>query len=145
MTGRSARMLGMLVVTATLTIAAPAADPVVPAVLDLDPAACTRDLDWAQVTDARLSADGDRWTVSATVRHADTGWEHYADAFAVVHPDTAEVIAVRVLYHPHVDEQPFTRSLTGVTIPEGVEEVLILARCNVHGFGGCGVRLPVPR
>ncbi|HBB56055.1 MAG TPA: hypothetical protein DCZ49_07705 [Hyphomonadaceae bacterium] len=27
------------------------------------------------------------YRISATIRHADTGWEHYADAFEVLGPD----------------------------------------------------------
>jgi hypothetical protein len=38
------------------------------------------------------------------------------------------------LLHPHVAEQPFTRSLSGVTIPEGLTEILIRPRCNVDGW-----------
>jgi hypothetical protein len=40
-----------------------------------------------------------------------------------------------VLYHPHEDEQPFTRSLAGVVIPAGVRQVKVRARDSVHGYG----------
>jgi hypothetical protein len=33
-----------------------------------------------------------------------------------------------------VDEQPFTRSLSGVSIPEGTTQVQIQARDNVGGW-----------
>jgi hypothetical protein len=70
-----------------------------------------------------------------TVQHADEGWSHYADRWEVVGPD-GQVLATRVLQHPHVDEQPFTRTLTAVAIPASVERVTIRARDSVHGFGG---------
>jgi len=54
-----------------------------------------------------------------TVRHADEGWKHYADRWDVLAPD-GTVLGTRVLLHPHVNEQPFTRSLSGVTIPDGI-------------------------
>ena len=41
---------------------------------------------------------------------------------------------MRVLHHPHETEQPFTRSLGGVVIPEIVSQVQIQARCNVDGW-----------
>ena len=41
----------------------------------------------------------------------------------------------RVLLHPHVDEQPFTRSLSGVAIPSDVEQVTVRAHDNVDGWG----------
>jgi hypothetical protein len=44
-----------------------------------------------------------------------------------------------------VDEQPFTRSLSGVTIPDGVDRVTVRARDSVHGHGGASVTVDVPR
>jgi hypothetical protein len=85
-----------------------------------------------------VAADRDAaglWTFSVTVRSADTGWEKYADAWEVTGPD-ATVLGTRELAHPHVDEQPFTRSLGGVSIPAGVGEVTVRARDSVAGFCG---------
>ena len=78
-----------------------------------------------------------------TVRHDDSGWDHYADKWDVVAPD-GTVLATRILYHPHVDEQPFTRSLGGVAVPAGTSAVTVQAHDSVHGYGGetFTVRLP---
>ena len=73
------------------------------------------------------------WTISVTISHPDTGWEHYADGWEVLSPE-GESLGLRVLVHPHVDEQPFTRSLGGVDIPEGIGTVFIRARCSVDGW-----------
>ena len=90
----------------------------------------------AHVIDARAIPEGDgRYRVEVTVRHDDTGWDHYVDRWEVLNA-TGEVLGTRVLHHPHVDEQPFTRSLSGVSIPAGTERVRIRARDSVHGFGG---------
>ncbi len=70
-----------------------------------------------------------------TVRHDDEGWDHYANAWEVVAPDGA-VLATRVLQHPHVEEQPFTRELSGVKVPATLTSVRIRARDSVQGFGG---------
>ena len=78
------------------------------------------------------------------VRHADEGWKHYADRWEVLSPD-GEVLATRVLRHPHVDEQPFTRALEAVRIPVGIERVKIRAHDSVHGYGGEEVDLEIPR
>lgn len=75
------------------------------------------------------------WRFSVTVKHADTGWEHYADRWDVLAPD-GRVLDARVLLHPHVEEQPFKRTLGGVNIPEGVPAVTIRAHCSVDGHGG---------
>ncbi|MEO1469325.1 MAG: hypothetical protein AAFV86_09720 [Pseudomonadota bacterium] len=94
----------------------------------------------AEVVAAEAVASGATWRFSATVRHGDTGWDHYADAWRVVGPD-GTVYGTRELLHPHVDEQPFTRSLSGVAIPEGVDRVRVEARDSVHGWGGPSVEV----
>ncbi|WP_415922226.1 hypothetical protein [Tateyamaria sp. SN6-1] len=69
----------------------------------------------------------DTYRFSVTISHPDTGWDHYADGWRVLDMDGNE-LGLRVLYHPHVNEQPFTRSLDGVQIPEGTTQVQIQAR-----------------
>jgi hypothetical protein len=86
----------------------------------------------------------DGYTFSVTVRHADEGWEHYADSWQVLTPDGG-VLGTRVLLHPHVGEQPFTRSLAGVEIPAGIGKVLIRAHDKVHGYGGMEMEVELPR
>lgn len=73
------------------------------------------------------------WTFDVTLSHPDTGWDHYADGWRVLDMDGNE-LGMRVLYHPHVDEQPFTRSLGNVVIPQETQQVQIQARCNVDGW-----------
>ncbi len=70
-----------------------------------------------------------------TLRHKDEGWEHYADRWEVLTPE-GEVIATRVLRHPHVNEQPFTRTLAGVQLPPDLEALTIRAHDLVHEYGG---------
>ena len=74
-------------------------------------------------------------TFFVTVRHQDKGWDHYANRWEVLTPD-GEVIATRTLVHPHVNEQPFMRSLSHVKIPQGVNKVMVRAHDSVHGYGG---------
>lgn len=89
----------------------------------------------AHVVDVTATGDGATHTFEVTVESADTGWEKYADAWEIRSPD-GDVLGVRELTHPHVDEQPFTRSLSGVVIPDGVGEVTVVARDSVAGFCG---------
>ena len=83
---------------------------------------------------ARARCRGERCAVQATLRHADEGWDHYANRWEVLAPDGG-VLATRTLRHPHVDEQPFTRALRGVHIPADVTRVRIRAHDSVHGYG----------
>ncbi len=84
------------------------------------------------------------WRFDVTVSHADEGWSHYADNWQVLAPD-GRVLATRVLLHPHENEQPFTRSLSGVVVPAGVLRVTVRAHDKVHGFGGHEVSVELPR
>ncbi len=86
-----------------------------------------------EIVMATFNKQGSTWSVDVTLRHADSGWDHYADVWRVVATD-GKVFATRTLYHPHVDEQPFTRSLSNVVIPAGVTVVFIEARDTVHGW-----------
>jgi hypothetical protein len=93
---------------------------------------------------AQATQMGEAWRIDVTLRHPDTGWEHYADGWEVLAPDGTS-LGVRVLVHPPETEQPFTRSLAGVVIPEGMEHVLIRARCLVDGWGDARFELALPR
>lgn len=90
--------------------------------------------DPAMIEQVRATASGDAWRFDVTIRHPDTGWDHYADGWRVLDMDGNE-LGMRVLHHPHENEQPFTRSLSGVAIPDGATQVQIQARCNVDGWG----------
>ena len=94
----------------------------------------------------KVTASKDRdgiYSFSVTVRHADTGWDHYANKWDVLGPD-GTVLGTRILYHPHVDEQPFTRSLRGVAIPDGVKKVRLRAHDSVHKYGGKELEVELP-
>jgi len=64
------------------------------------------------------------WQVAVSVLHDDSGWEHYADKWRVV-DEQGKLLAERTMLHPHVDEQPFTRSLDSVVISKAIGVVYI--------------------
>ena len=99
--------------------------------------------DPAEIENATARASGDSWSFSVTLRHGDTGWDDYADGWRVLDMNGTE-LGMRVLHHPHVDEQPFTRSLSGVVLPPGTTEVQIQARTNTDGWGAPLYRLTLP-
>ncbi len=78
-----------------------------------------------------------------TLSHNDEGWDHYADKWDIIAPD-GTVLGTRTLFHPHVTEQPFTRSLSGVKIPGNIDEVTIRAHDSVHAYGGEVVSVKLP-
>ncbi|MGH1438812.1 MAG: hypothetical protein ACRBBR_01775 [Cellvibrionaceae bacterium] len=89
----------------------------------------------ADVTELKVRYNGsDSFQIITTVKHADTGWDHYADGWEIL-DEQGNVLGKRVLYHPHVKEQPFTRSHT-LIIPKTVKEITVRALDSVHGIGG---------
>lgn len=95
----------------------------------------------ANVEKVTAQKDGEgSYSFHVTVKHGDTGWDHYANRWDVVGPD-GTVLGTRVLHHPHVDEQPFTRSLSGVKIPDGVKTVTVRAHDSVHKLGGAEFKI----
>ena len=96
----------------------------------------------ANVTYVRaiLGEDGS-WTFYVTIEHPDTGWDDYVDGWDVVTQDgivlkvNSDDPFTRVLAHPHVDEQPFTRSQHGIIVPPGITYISVRAHDIVDGFG----------
>ncbi len=74
------------------------------------------------------------YNFAVTVKHADAGWKHYVNKWDVVTMD-GKLLGSRKLWHPHVNEQPFTRSLAGVKIPDSVKKIKIRVHDSVHGYG----------
>ncbi|MCL4248381.1 MAG: hypothetical protein KJ065_09585 [Anaerolineae bacterium] len=89
-----------------------------------------------------VESPSNAWTFHVTVQHPDTGWEDYADGWDVLLPDGTVVKPdptspfTRLLLHPHEEEQPFTRSQSGIVIPPDVTTVRVRAHDLVAGFGG---------
>ena len=77
-----------------------------------------------------------------SVLHTDEGWEHYADAFEIVSL-SGEILATRILAHPHVNEQPFTRSII-VKLDPSIRTVTIRAKDKIHQYGGKTIEVTLP-
>jgi hypothetical protein len=69
--------------------------------------------------------------------------ERYADAFRVLDADGKE-LGIRVLLHDHAYEQPFTRSLTGVNVPQNTAAVFIEGRDKTYGWSGVLTEVEMP-
>lgn len=80
-----------------------------------------------------IHKSGTNWRVNTTLKHADSGWDHYADAWRVMSKD-GKKLGERILFHPHETEQPFTRSLSQLTIPQSEKIVYLEAHDKVHGW-----------
>lgn len=98
----------------------------------------------ADVIKVEVAKTGTTYRFDVTLSHTDEGWQHYADKWDIVGPD-GQVYGTRILYHPHTSEQPFTRSLSAVIIPDGITAVSVRAHDLVHGYGGKELRVVLPQ
>jgi hypothetical protein len=71
-----------------------------------------------------------RYTFAVKIRSDDTGWDQYADRWEVLN-GTRGIIYQRVLGHPHVNEQPFTRSLNGMKVPADIKTEVLRSLINL--------------
>ena len=65
-------------------------------------------LAWADapvVEDVRATRTGSTWRFDVTLSHPDTGWDHYADGWRII-DSAGKELGLRMLAHPHVNEQP---------------------------------------
>ncbi len=85
------------------------------------------------IVDASGQRQAGQWRFDVTLQHRDSGWDHYADRWQIIDAK-GNVLGQRILYHPHEQQQPFTRSLTGVSLPDDIDRVFIEAHDSVHGW-----------
>ncbi|MCK5648793.1 MAG: hypothetical protein KAI22_07930 [Gammaproteobacteria bacterium] len=95
------------------------------------------------VVDVDIQSKGDnQYRFDVTLQHNDTGWEHYANRWEIL-DSRGNILATRTLHHPHVEEQPFTRSLAA-TLPEHVKTIIIRGHDSVHQYDGREMKVPLP-
>ena len=100
--------------------------------------------DVVKIVNVRLVQHASTWRADVTLKHDDKGWNDYADAWRLVDEDGKE-IATRTLYHPHVNEQPFTRSLSDFFIPADKKVVIVEAHDKVNGWSPNKVKIDMGR
>jgi len=96
------------------------------------------DQQFPEVLEATATMSAATWSFEVTMSSPYDTPERYADGWRVLGPDN-EVYGEHTLIHDHAAEQPFTRTQSGVEIPEGVDEVTIEGRDLVNGYGGATV------
>lgn len=99
----------------------------------------------ADVVDVTIrKTSRETYDIAVTVQHQDEDWDHYADRWEILGPD-GTILATRILQHPHVHEQPFTRSLSGVRLPASLQEITIRAHDKRHGHSGKTMTVALPK
>jgi len=80
-------------------------------------------------------SDDGSYTFDVTMSSPYDTPERYADGWRVMNED-GTVYGEMTLGHDHASEQPFTRTQTGVQIPEDVTTVVVEGRDQANGYGG---------
>ncbi|MBZ8117610.1 hypothetical protein KUD11_03005 [Roseovarius sp. LXJ103] len=83
-----------------------------------------------EITQVRAVKEGMGWRFFVTIAHTDTGWDHYASGWEVVDAN-GTVLGVREFAHPYMSDEPFTRSLGHIMLPDGTREVFVRAFCSI--------------
>ncbi|CAN5572625.1 hypothetical protein BH23ACT6_BH23ACT6_10110 [soil metagenome] len=91
---------------------------------------------YPDIVDVEVSKEGDQSaSFDVTVSSPYDTPQRYADGWRVLDQD-GEVLGEHTLSHDHASEQPFTRTQSDVTIPDGTTELTIEGRDQVSGYGG---------
>ncbi|GAA1213965.1 hypothetical protein [Rhodoglobus aureus] len=110
-----------------------------PASSSSDPATFFPDVEDVVVTPSGTN----RFDFAVTISSAYDTPQQYADGWRVQSPD-GTVLGEHTLGHDHASEQPFTRTQSGVDIPEGITEVTIEGRDQANGYGGTTATVELP-
>jgi len=84
------------------------------------------------------------WRFSVTLSSPYDTPQRYADAWRVLDGNDTE-LGIRVLGHDHANEQPFTRSQSGIAIADGTEVVYVEGRDQANGWSGQRFAFSLPR
>ncbi|MGH1353721.1 MAG: hypothetical protein ACRBBS_01380 [Thalassovita sp.] len=85
------------------------------------------------IESVKTERSGMGWRITVTLAHPDSGWDHYADGWEIL-DRLGNSLGYRELMHPHVQEQPFTRSLFNVMVPDGERVIFVRPRCSAEGW-----------
>jgi hypothetical protein len=99
----------------------------------------------ADVTNVEIKYRGfTGYDFNVTVRHEEESPVHFVDRWEIVAPD-GRILGTKRFTSAHVNEQPFTRMLSGVSIPPQIDRVTVRAHDTQHAFGGREVTVQVPK
>lgn len=97
-----------------------------------------------EIVMTQFTKRADTWHVGTTLRHEDSGWKHFADAWRIV-DEKGKELGKRTLFHPHENEQPFTRYLPSLRLPASTKIVYVEAHDKKHGWSKQRVKVDLTK
>jgi len=94
---------------------------------------------YAHVRFVRVTEEtGGTWRFDVTIQHEDESMLHYADQWEILIPlpNGQTLSYTRPFTQPHLQEQPFETTLSGIKVPEGTTPLRVRARDSRDGYGG---------
>ncbi|RUM94477.1 MAG: hypothetical protein DSZ28_03005 [Thiothrix sp.] len=88
----------------------------------------------ADIKSVSVTGSDGNYTFAVKIKSDDAGWDQYADGWEVLNAQ-GDLVYRRVLGHPHVNEQPFTRSGGPVNVGKA-DKIYIRAHLNNKGYVG---------
>lgn len=82
------------------------------------------------------------WKFDITVHHDDSSEDHHVDSVAIFTPDET-LLGVSKIPMPSIGADHVTTQLSGVTVPDGVEYILIKGHCSSYGWTDDGIIIPL--
>ena len=98
---------------------------------------------YPDIIDATFTSSNGSYRFNVTVSSPYDSAKRYADAYRIM-SESGEVFGIRELAHDHAYEQPFTRSVSGVKIPDDVRTLIIEGRDQQYGWGGKTFTIELP-
>lgn len=87
----------------------------------------------ARVTEVGVAGKPGNYRFTVTVKSPDKGCVQYADWWEVISDNGTQLLNRRILMHSHVNEQPFSRSGSGVNI-KPTDKVIVRVHMNTTGY-----------
>lgn len=142
-------VVGLLLVLGGCSADAPPSDTSTPSSVSTGTSAeiepDTMNADHPDVLAAMLEPDGTgSWSLDVTLSSQYDSPERYADGWRVLDAD-GTVLGEHTLTHDHADEQPFTRTQSGLEIPDGVDVITVQGKDTENGYGGQTLEVEVSR
>jgi len=80
------------------------------------------------------------WNFDVTILHPDISADHTLDRIAIFTPEEAQLVAADIPV-ANIGAEHVTAQINDITIPDGIEYIIIRGRCSVDGWTHDGIMI----